>query len=109
MAARHGAAEARIRTARGRGAPDRSPHEGRRRESARRELRSGRFRGGGGPGMTAERGDFARAAARILPRVERALDAALPRANRPPHRLHEAVRYSVFAGGKRVRPVLTVL
>jgi len=34
------------------------------------------------------------------------LDALLPPATERPARLHEAMRYSVFAGGKRLRPVL---
>ena len=37
------------------------------------------------------------------------LDAWLPRADEPPERLHESMRYSVFAGGKRVRPILAIL
>jgi farnesyl diphosphate synthase len=39
-------------------------------------------------------------------RVERALEAALPDAARPPERLHEAMRYAVLGGGKRLRPIL---
>lgn len=39
-------------------------------------------------------------------RIERELDARLPRADVIPQRLHEAARYSVLGGGKRVRPVL---
>jgi geranylgeranyl diphosphate synthase type II len=38
--------------------------------------------------------------------VERALDQWLPAATREPRRLHESMRYSVLAGGKRLRPVL---
>jgi geranylgeranyl diphosphate synthase type II len=45
----------------------------------------------------------------LRPEVDAALDALLPRAGDPPARLHEAMRYSVFAGGKRVRPALAVL
>ena len=30
-------------------------------------------------------------------------------ADRPPGRLHEAMRYSLFAGGKRLRPIMTAL
>ncbi|MFW6107807.1 MAG: polyprenyl synthetase family protein [bacterium] len=41
--------------------------------------------------------------------VERRLDAWLPRADEPPERLHAAMRYSLFAGGKRVRPILCLL
>ncbi|MGH8551963.1 MAG: polyprenyl synthetase family protein, partial [Methylococcales bacterium] len=39
-------------------------------------------------------------------RVDRALDEWLPPTNRVPHRLHEAMRYSVLNGGKRMRPIL---
>jgi geranylgeranyl pyrophosphate synthase len=39
-------------------------------------------------------------------RVEAALDARLPPISAKPERLHEALRYSVLGGGKRVRPVL---
>jgi len=38
--------------------------------------------------------------------VDAALDRSLPPADILPNRLHEAMRYSVFAGGKRIRPVL---
>ena len=39
-------------------------------------------------------------------RTERALAARLPPADAVPARLHEAMRYSVLGGGKRVRPAL---
>ena len=39
-------------------------------------------------------------------RIERELAARLPPATRAPARLHEALRYSVLGGGKRVRPAL---
>ena len=39
-------------------------------------------------------------------RMERALDARLPAPNEVPKRLHEAMRYSVLGGGKRVRSAL---
>ncbi len=38
--------------------------------------------------------------------MERALDARLPPADAVPTRLHEAMRYSVLGGGKRIRPAL---
>ncbi len=38
--------------------------------------------------------------------IERALDRYLPKANTKPATLHRAMRYSVFAGGKRLRPIL---
>lgn len=41
-------------------------------------------------------------------RVERGLDQFMPAAQTPPARLHEAMRYSLLAGGKRLRPVLTL-
>jgi geranylgeranyl diphosphate synthase type II len=40
--------------------------------------------------------------------VDAALDAALPPAGAWPATIHEAVRYSLFAGGKRIRPVLVL-
>jgi len=39
-------------------------------------------------------------------RVEHALDRCLPAASLHPSRLHEAMRYAVLGGGKRVRPIL---
>jgi farnesyl diphosphate synthase len=39
-------------------------------------------------------------------RAETALAAALPEPSRPPARLHEAMRYAVLGGGKRMRPLL---
>lgn len=38
--------------------------------------------------------------------VDRALDGFLPRASAKPATIHRAMRYSLFAGGKRLRPVL---
>src|SRR5262245_52644436 len=40
--------------------------------------------------------------------VDRALDRFLPRATVKPVTIHKAMRYSLFAGGKRMRPVLTL-
>jgi farnesyl diphosphate synthase len=42
-------------------------------------------------------------------RSEAALERWLPPANQPPTTLHEAMRYSVLGGGKRVRPLLVYL
>lgn len=39
-------------------------------------------------------------------RVDERLDAALPLSSTSPTRLHEAMRYAVLNGGKRVRPLL---
>lgn len=38
--------------------------------------------------------------------VDKALDGYLPKENDLPFSLHKSMRYSVFAGGKRVRPIL---
>ena len=38
--------------------------------------------------------------------VDRALDRQLPPVDTPPTSLHEAMRYAVLAGGKRLRPIL---
>ena len=42
----------------------------------------------------------------VLARVEAALERYLPEASIEPARLHEAMRYAVLGGGKRVRPLL---
>lgn len=52
------------------------------------------------------REDFTAQAEMWRARTERALDARLPPADAVPARLHEAMRYSVLGGGKRVRPML---
>lgn len=38
--------------------------------------------------------------------IDRALDRFLPKANTRPATIHKAMRYSLFAGGKRLRPIL---
>lgn len=38
--------------------------------------------------------------------VDEALDRFLPKADELPFSLHKSMRYSVFAGGKRIRPIL---
>ena len=38
--------------------------------------------------------------------VDAALQRLLPSVETPPSSIHEAMRYSVFAGGKRIRPIL---
>src|SRR5678815_3026460 len=40
--------------------------------------------------------------------VDRFLDQVSPPAATPPPSLHESIRYSLMAGGKRVRPILTI-
>jgi geranylgeranyl diphosphate synthase type II len=42
------------------------------------------------------------------PRIEAALERCLPGEQRPPQRLHSAMRYAVFSGGKRLRPLLAL-
>jgi geranylgeranyl diphosphate synthase, type II len=38
--------------------------------------------------------------------IDRALDRHLPKASMKPATIHKAMRYSLFAGGKRLRPIL---
>ena len=52
--------------------------------------------------------DFPAELKRLVDRVERGLDLHLPPAATRPARLHEAMRYSLQAGGKRLRPVLVL-
>lgn len=53
--------------------------------------------------------DFPSVLSALRPEVDEALDRLLPDAGTEPAEIHEAMRYSVFAGGKRVRPALVVL
>ena len=53
--------------------------------------------------------DFPSFLSALRPEVDAALDRLLPDAESEPAEIHEAMRYSVFAGGKRVRPALVVL
>lgn len=41
--------------------------------------------------------------------IDDTLEQYLPHSTVPPILLHEAMRYSVFAGGKRLRPILTLM
>jgi farnesyl diphosphate synthase len=50
--------------------------------------------------------DFLSWMASIQQRTEKALEATLPADDIAPARLHQAMRYSVLGGGKRVRPLL---
>ena len=52
--------------------------------------------------------DFAAELKHRVARVERGLDRHLPPADTRPARLHTAMRYSLEAGGKRLRPVLVL-
>ncbi len=40
--------------------------------------------------------------------VDRFLESVMPPESAPPANLHKAMRYSLFAGGKRVRPILAI-
>ena len=40
--------------------------------------------------------------------VDRTLDATLPPADTPPAIIHEAMRYAVLGGGKRIRPIIAL-
>lgn len=46
--------------------------------------------------------------ARQMPAIEKALDKAVPKATTRPQVLHKAMRHSLFAGGKRLRPLLVL-
>ena len=53
-------------------------------------------------------GDLADIMAERRALVDAALERRLPPADAPPPTIHEAMRYSVFAGGKRLRPMLAL-
>lgn len=57
--------------------------------------------------VVAAEAPFADWADAVRNRVERALEQALPESALVPQRLHQAMRYAVLGGGKRVRPLLT--
>jgi geranylgeranyl pyrophosphate synthase len=61
---------------------------------------------GGSEDQAATRAAFAAQRKSWQNRMEQALAARLPPADAEPARLHEAMRYSVLGGGKRVRPML---
>jgi len=61
---------------------------------------------GAQPGKAAEGEDFQAWMGGIQARMETALARLLPAAHIAPARLHEAMRYAVLEGGKRVRPLL---
>jgi geranylgeranyl diphosphate synthase, type II len=52
--------------------------------------------------------DFAAELSRFIVLLEGGIDVHLPLASQRPARLHEAMRYSMAAGGKRLRPVLVL-
>ena len=51
-------------------------------------------------------GSFAEKTSAYSKRISERLERALPEATHPPERLHQAMRYAVLNGGKRVRPLL---
>jgi len=53
--------------------------------------------------------DFRTFLTELRPRIDDALDRLLPAESVAPSRLHGAMRYSVFAGGKRIRPALVAM
>src|SRR3989441_5046866 len=40
--------------------------------------------------------------------IDRELDRLVPPETAPPETIHRAMRYSLFAGGKRIRPILCI-
>jgi geranylgeranyl diphosphate synthase, type II len=64
--------------------------------------------GGAKPALLGASMDFPSELKRQVARVERGIDLHVPPADTPPARLHTAMRYSLEAGGKRLRPVLVL-
>jgi len=60
------------------------------------------------PTLVANDPTIERALKRAAAQVDKALDRWLPRADALPRRLHEAIRYAVFGGGKRLRPAVAI-
>ena len=58
--------------------------------------------------MTSSNSDIRRYLERKREEVDHFLDAIIPELHAAPVTLHEAMRYSLFAGGKRVRPILAI-
>ena len=56
--------------------------------------------------MTDKKAQFSAWLTAHVQRIEKALDSLLPEAAMPPQTLHEAMRYAVLGGGKRVRAAL---
>jgi geranylgeranyl pyrophosphate synthase len=52
--------------------------------------------------------DYAKEQQLLVSRIEAGIDGLLPRASEPSSRLHEAMRYAMQSGGKRLRPVLVL-
>lgn len=73
--------------------------------SERRETRRSSTGRNGGP----QEGAWSVWLQEVAPRVDQAMEDALPAVVRKPQSIHRAMRYSVFPGGKRVRPALAAL
>ncbi len=58
--------------------------------------------------MTSSHSDIRRYLAEKREAVDRFLESVIPELHTAPTTLHEAMRYSLFAGGKRVRPILAI-
>ena len=52
--------------------------------------------------------DFSTKLNDLIARVEYGIDSIVPSATTRPSRIHEAMRYSLQAGGKRLRPVMVL-
>jgi len=44
----------------------------------------------------------------LIAKIDAALDQQLPSEDTAPETIHKAMRYSIFAGGKRLRPVVAL-
>lgn len=69
---------------------------------------SAKARGASAPGTGSQTFDLAAFLESRTKAVNQALDAYLPPASARPTTIHQAMRYSLFAGGKRMRPALTI-
>lgn len=58
--------------------------------------------------MSSNESDFTSYLKRSAGEVDQALDRFLPKEKTAPATIHKAMRYSVFAGGKRLRPILAL-
>jgi geranylgeranyl diphosphate synthase, type II len=55
-----------------------------------------------------ERGELQQYLSEQMQAVDRALQQCVPQENVQPASIHRAMRYSLFAGGKRIRPILAI-
>src|SRR5207249_1048457 len=82
-------------------AAHRDPHQGRERRARRQTLQRGPRR----RSMTMDLQAYLKERRAL---VDQALEAFLPPEDTPPPSVHRAMRYSVMAGGKRLRPILVI-